>query len=259
MMNKWEGIVIRSIPYGESNSIVTLYTREAGKVTAMARGAKKPRSKLVAVTQLFTYGSFLIRKGRGMGTLEQGEQINSMRFIREDLEAMAYTSYIVEIVDRLTEENERRQGVYTLLYEALNAINEHYDPEAISLFVEWKMLVVGGIHPILHECANCHATEGEFAFSFRAIGFICHRCFHTDKYSVRITPNQLKLIRTFATVPISSVGDLTLKKETKTFLKRIVRTVYDEQLGVYFKTRAFLDQLETTPNLLPIKRAPKEE
>ena len=136
-----------------------------------------------------------------MGTLEQGEQIDAMRFIREDLEATAYASYIVEIVDRLTEDNERVFGVYDLLYEALHAINEQYDPEAIALFVEWKMLPVGGIHPILHECANCHATEGEFAFSFREIGFLCHRCFHTDKYLVRITPNQLKFIRTFYYCP----------------------------------------------------------
>ena len=158
LLNKWEGIIIRSIPYGESNSIVTLYTREVGKVTAMARGAKKPRSRLASITQLFTFGSFLIRKGRGMGTLEQGEQINALRFIREDLEATAYASYIVEIIDRLTEDNEQLYGVYDLLHEALHAINEKFDPEAISLFVEWKMLPIGGIHPILHECANCHAT-----------------------------------------------------------------------------------------------------
>ena len=259
MMNKWEGIIIRSIPYGESNSIITLYTREAGKVTAMARGAKKPRSRLASVTQLFTFGSFLIRKGRGMGTLEQGEQIEAMRFIREDLEAMAYASYIVEIIDRLTEDNEKRYGVYELLHEALSAINEHYDPEAISLFVEWKMLPVGGIYPILDECANCHATEGEFAFSFREIGFLCHRCFNFDRYSVRITPKQLKLIRTFSTVPISRIGDLNLKKETKHFMKKIVRTVYDEQLGIQFKARSFLDQLESTPELLPKKETPEKE
>lgn len=259
MLNKWEGIVIRTIPYGESNKIVTLYSREAGKVTVMARGAKKPRSKFAAITQPFTHGSFLIRKGRGMGTLSQGEQIESMRFIREDLEATAYASYVVEIIDRLTEQDERIHGVYDLLYEALHAINEGYDPEAISLFVEWKMLPVGGIHPILHECANCHATEGEFAFSFKYIGFLCHRCFSVDRYLTRITPTQLKLIRTFYTVPINRVGNLTLKDETKAFMKKIVRTVYDEQLGVWFKSRSFLDQLEATPALLPKKENPEKK
>lgn len=258
MLNKWEGIILRTIPYGESNKIVTLYTREAGKMTAMARGAKKTRSKLAAVTQPFTYGSFLIRKGRGMGTLSQGEPINSMRFIRENLEATAYASYIVEIIDRLTEDNERVPGIYDLLYESLQAINDEFDPEAISLFVEWKMLPVGGIHPILHECANCRATEGEFGFSFKEIGFLCHRCFSVDRYLTRITPTQLKLIRTFYTVPIHRVGNLTLKKETKMFMKKVVRTIYDEQLGIWFKARAFLDQLESTPELLPKRKTPEE-
>ena len=167
MLNKWEGIILRSIPYGESNKIVTIFTREAGKLTAMARGAKKPASRLAAVTQPFMHGSFLIRTGRGMGTLEQGEPIDSMRHIREDLEATAYASYIVELIDRLSDDNNRVAGIYNLLHEALHAINEQYDPEAIALFVEWKMLPVAGIHPILHQCANCSATEGEFAFSFQ--------------------------------------------------------------------------------------------
>ncbi len=61
MLNKWEGIILKSIPYGESNKIVTLYTREAGKMTAMARGAKKPASRLAAVTQTFTYGYYLTK------------------------------------------------------------------------------------------------------------------------------------------------------------------------------------------------------
>lgn len=259
MLNKWEGIVIRTIPYGESHKIVTLLTKEAGKVTAMARGAKKPRSKLAAITQPFMHGSFLVRQGRGMGTLSQGEQIESMRFIREDLEATAYASYIVEMIDRLTEDDDQMSGLYGLLYDALRAINEQYDPEAIALFVEWKMLRVGGIHPILHECAHCHATDGEFAFSFREIGFLCHRCFAIDPYAVKLTPTQLKLIRTFYTVPIHQVGNLSLKKETKDFMKKIVRTIYDEQIGVWFKTRAFLDQLEATPALLPKKENPASE
>lgn len=257
-MNKWEGIVLRSIPYGETNKIVTIFTREAGKLTAMARGAKKPASRLAAITQPFMECSFLIRTGRGMGTLEQGEPSRSMRYLRENLEATAYASYIVELIDRLTEDQERISGVYMLLAEALHAIDEQYDPEAIALFVEWKMLPVAGIHPVLHQCANCGATEGEFAFSFQQIGFLCHRCFDVDRYLIRLTPNQLKLIRTFYTVPIHRLGNLTLKKSTKHFMKKIIRTIYDEQVGIRLKSRAFLDQLEATPELLPKKENSEE-
>lgn len=259
MLNKWEGIVIRTIPYGESNKIVTLFTEEAGKITMMARGAKKPRSKLAAVTQPFTHGIYLMRKGRGMGTLSQGEPVESMRFIREDLEATAYASYIVEIIDRLTDENAHINGVYMLLKEALHAINEEYDAEAITLFVEWKMLRVGGIHPFLHGCASCQATDGEFGFSFQQMGFLCHRCFHHDRYIIKLTPTQIRLIRTFYTVPIHQVGDISLKKETKELMKKLVRTIYDEQLGVYFKSRKFLETLEKTPELQSVKRKPESE
>ncbi|MFD1203879.1 MULTISPECIES: DNA repair protein RecO [Sporosarcina] len=259
MLNKWEGIILKSIPYGEANKIVTVYTREAGKMTAMARGAKKPASRLAAVTQNFTHGYFLIRTGRGMGTLEQGDPIDSMRHIREDLEATAYASYVVELIDKLTDDLDQRANVFGLLQAALHAINEGYDPEAISLFVEWKMLPVAGVHPVLHQCANCGATEGEFAFSFQEIGFLCHRCFSTDPYLIRITPTQLRLIRTFYTVPIEQVGSLTLKRATKQFMKKLVRTVYDEQTGIRLKSRAFLDQLERTPELFPKRENPEKK
>ena len=73
MLHKWEGIVIKSRSYGESNKIVTLMTREAGKVAVMARGAKKPTSRLAGITQTFMHGMFVVQRTSGMGTLQQGK------------------------------------------------------------------------------------------------------------------------------------------------------------------------------------------
>lgn len=256
MLNRIEGIVLKTQDYGESNKIVTIYSREGGKVTAMARGAKKPASRLAAITQPFTHGSFLVQQGRGMGTMQQGEQMESYRHIREDIEATAYASFVVELIDRAVEERTAQPAIFNLLQQALYAISEEYDPEAIALFVEWKMLPVTGIYPTLHQCANCGATDGEFAFSFQQIGFLCHRCFDIDRYIIRLTPAQVKLIRTFYTVPIEQVGKLTLKKETKTFIKKIVRTIYEEQTGIRLKSRSFIDQLDRSPQYFPKKENP---
>ncbi len=225
----------------------------------MARGAKKPASRLAAITQPFTHGSFLIQQGRGMGTMQQGEQLESYRHIREDIEATAYASFIVELIDRAVEEGTSQPAIFNLLQQALHAIAEHYDPEAIALFVEWKMLPVTGIYPTLHQCANCGATDGEFAFSFQQIGFLCHRCFNVDPYIIRLTPPQVKLIRTFYNVPIEQVGKLTLKKETKSFMKKIVRTIYEEQTGIRLKSRLFLDQLDRSPQYFPKTETPSTE
>ncbi|MBD8031865.1 MULTISPECIES: DNA repair protein RecO [Solibacillus] len=256
MLHKWEGIVLKARAYGESNKIVTIMTREAGKVACMARGAKKPTSRLAGVTQPFMHGSFLVQRTSGMGTLQQGEHFNSMRHIQTDITATAYASYIVEIVDRLVEEGKPEQYAFEILIQALNAIEEGYDPEAITLFVDWKMLPYAGVQPILHACAGCGAVDGEFAFSFSQGGFICHRCFHMDQYIIRLSPTQLKLIRMFYTVPIDQVGKLELKSQTKQFIKKIVTTIYEEQTGIRLKSRSFIEQLERTPLL---QREKKEE
>lgn len=251
MLHKWEGIVLRARAYGESNKIVTLMTREAGKVACMARGAKKPTSRLAGVTQPFMHGSFLVQRTSGMGTLQQGEHYSSMRHIQTDIHATAYASYVVELVDRLIEEGSAEPFAFELLLQALSAIEEGYDPEAIALFVDWKMLPYAGVQPILHACAGCGAVDGEFAFSFTQGGFLCHRCFGLDAYIIRLTPTQLKLIRMFYTVSIEQVGKLDLKPQTKQFIKKIVTTIYEEQTGIRLKSRSFIEQLERTPELKP--------
>ena len=246
MLHKWEGIVLKNRAYGESNKMVTLMTKEAGKVTVMARGAKKPTSRLAGVTQSFMHGVFVVQKNSGMGTLQQGEHISSMRHIQTDIYATAYASYIVELVDRLVDEGPE-PFAFDVLQQALYAIEEEYDPEAIALFVDWKLLPYTGVQPILHACASCGSIEGEFAFSFSQGGFLCHRCFHKDQYIIRLSPTQLKLIRMFYSLPIDQIGKLDLKKGTKQFIKKIVTTIYEEQTGIRLKSRTFLEQIERTP------------
>ena len=256
MLHKWEGIILKARAYGESNKIVTLMTREAGKVACMARGAKKPTSRLAGVTQPFVHGSFLVQRTTGMGTLQQGEHFNTMRHIQTDIMATAYASYLAELVDRLIEESGPEPYAFEVLLQGLNAIEEGHDPEAIALFVDWKMLPYAGVQPILHACAGCGAVDGEFAFSFPQGGFLCHRCFHLDPYIIRLSPTQLKLIRMFYTVPIEQVGKLELKPQTKQFIKKIVTTIYEEQTGIRLKSRNFIEQLERTPLM---QREPKKE
>lgn len=249
MFNKWEGIVLKSRPYGESNKIVTIMTRENGKMTVMARGAKKPTSRLASVTLNFSHGMYVIQHSKGMGTLQQGELLHSRRFLTTDIVATAYASYIVELIDRLIEEGRPEPFVFEVLKQALNAIEEQSDPEAICLFVDWKLLPYAGVQPILHACSGCGEVEGEFAYSFSQGGFLCHRCYHLDPYIIRLTPKQLKLIRMFYTVPIDQIGKLDLKKETKQFIKKIVTTIYEEQTGMRLKSRSFIEQVERSPNL----------
>lgn len=243
MFQKCEGIVIRTNHYGETNKIVTLYTREWGKIGVMARGAKKPNSRLAAITQLFTYGQFLVQKSSGLGGLQQGEMISSMRAIKEDIVLTAYASYVIDLTDKSTDEKKPNPFLFELLFQTLNYINEGYDPEIIVHIYEMKMLNTLGLYPTLNQCTVCGSTDGTFSFSIREGGFICHRCLEKDPYHYKISQATVKLLRLFYFIDISRLGNISVKPETKAELKKIISAYYDEYSGLQLKTKKFLNQI----------------
>ncbi|WP_078379661.1 DNA repair protein RecO [Sutcliffiella halmapala] len=245
MLHKCEGIVIRTNAYGESNKIVTLYTKELGKVGVMARGATKPSSRLTSVSQLFSHGMYLFQKGSGLGSLQQGEILESMRSIREDIFLTAYSSYVVELLDKVTEEGRRNPHLYELLYLMLHYINEGIDPEILTFIYEVKMLEAIGITPELNKCASCSSTEGTFAFSIKEGGYLCHRCFHKDPHLIKASPATLRLLRTFYYYDLNRIGNLSLKEETRKELRFILDEYYDAYSGIMLKSKRFLKQMDS--------------
>ncbi|WP_053367175.1 DNA repair protein RecO [Bacillus sp. FJAT-27245] len=245
MLQKCEGIIIRTTDYGETNKVVTLFTREWGKAGAMARGAKKPNSRLSAATQLLTHGYFLVHKGSGMGSLQQGEIISSMKSIREDIFLTAYASYIAELTDKAVEDRKPNPFLFELLYQTLNYLNEGYDPEILMFIYEMKMLNVMGLYPILDQCAVCGSTDGHFSFSIREGGFICHRCIEKDPYHFKLSQAGARLLRLFYYFDLARLGNISVKKETKDELKRIISAYYEEYSGLSLKSKRFLDSMDS--------------
>jgi len=244
MVEKYEGIVIRTTDYGESNKIVTIFTREAGKIAGMARGAKKTNSRLASPTQLFTYGYFMIHGNRGLGTMQQAELITSFRAIREDIFKTAYATYILDLIDKGTGEKERNPFIFELLLQTLQYINEEYDSEIVTNIFEMKMLNVLGFYPEMNRCAVCGNTEAQFGFSIKENGLICHQCFDTDPHFFPLSQNAVKLLRLFYFFDIHRLGSISVKPETKKELKDIISLYYDEYSGLQLKSKRFLDQLD---------------
>lgn len=244
MLERVEAIVIKTVDYGETNKIITLYTKERGKIAAMARGAKKPRSQFAAVTQPFIHGSYVIYKGTGLGSLNQGDPIKSFRKIREDLINASYAMYMAELVDKLTEENKHYMWLFDWFYLCLLHMEEGADPEVLARIFEIKMLEVAGISPDFEKCMCCGSKETPIAFSIRYAGFICARCSHKDEHAFPCSAQTVRLIKLFADMNLHRLGNISLKQQTKSELKQIIRAYYDEYSGVSLKSRRFLDQLD---------------
>src|SRR5690625_5013699 len=153
MLETIEGIVIKTQDYGETHKIVTIYSKEIGKFSAICRGANRPRSRFSSLTQLFIQGQFLVYLSKGLSTINQGEVIQSFRQIREDIVKTAYASYAVELVDKLTEEKERNDFLYNELQVTFNRINEGKEEPFIPiLMLELKLYKNEGIAPVVNKC-----------------------------------------------------------------------------------------------------------
>lgn len=250
MLQKCEGIVIRTTDYGETNKIVTIYTREFGKLGVMARGAKKPKSRLSAVSQIFTYGYFLIQTSSGLGTMQQGEMISSMRTIREDIFKTGYAAYIVDLLDKGVEEKSKNPFLFELLIQTLNYINSDHDIDIITNIFEMKMLNVLGLYPVMNQCAVCGNKDGRFGVSIRENGLICHRCFEKDPYHLPASQAAIKLLRLFYYFDLSRLGSISVKEETKKELRSIISMYYDEYSGLQLKSKKFLDQIDKFREML---------
>ncbi|WP_096434613.1 DNA repair protein RecO [Alteribacter populi] len=244
MLQKAEGIVIRTNDYGETNKIVTLFTREHGKLALMARGAKRPKSRFASSAQLFIYGTFIYHQSQGIGTLNQADVSDSFRHIRSDLMLTAYGAYMVEMIDKLTEDRHRNPFLFEMLYQILQRINEGEDSEVLVRVYETKMLQVAGITPFLDACVNCGRKEGRFAFSLKEAGSLCDRCFEIDPYRLNVSLGTLKLLRLFHYLDVHRIGNIQVKESTKQELKHVLSLYYDEYSGLRLKSKRFLDQME---------------
>lgn len=247
-MEKVEGIIIRTVDYGETHKIVSILTKEMGKIGLVARGAKKPRSRMAALTQPFIYGSFLVSPSKNLGTLQQGEIIDSMREIREDIVKTAYAAYLSELTDKVLEQNEVDVFLFQQLLHTLNRLKTEMHPEIIIMLYEMKIFEKGGFAPNLQGCVNCRRKEGITHFSVSEGGFLCQSCHSVDVSATPLTEKLFQILRVLRYANIDQIGQVSIKEENRKKLRKIMNEYYDQYGGFYLKSRKFLDQLDMFNN-----------
>ncbi|MFD0682658.1 MULTISPECIES: DNA repair protein RecO [unclassified Paenibacillus] len=244
MQYRVQGIVIRSMDYGENNKIITLFTREIGKVAVIVRGAKKVKSRYSSVAQLFTCGDYLFFKSGQLGTLNHADIIESNHHLREELYKTSYASYIAELTDRMLGDQEANVFLYEQLLAAYQGLDSDKDMQIIVHIYEMKIWMQSGYQPELDECVSCRSSSGEMRFSAGMGGILCERCRTKDPKALPLSAGTLKLIRLFARMDIRRLGQIDVKPETKESLKKLMRSYFDTHIGLVLKSRNFLDQMD---------------
>ncbi|MFS0727566.1 DNA repair protein RecO [Paenibacillus sp. 1P07SE] len=244
MLYRTEGIVIRSMPYGEGNAIITILTNTHGKAGIMVRGAKKLKSRHGSLAQPFTHGEFVFFRKSGLGTLNHGEIIESHHKLRERLELSAYAAYAAELCDRALQDEEAGAFIFEQLRACFSALEEGKDPQITLHLFEMKIIQLAGYAPQMDCCLHCGREDGTFSFSARLGGILCHRCRSMDTFALKPGDGALKLLRMFKQLDLRRLGSVQVSAETKAELRTCMRSMLDAHLPLNLKSRDFLDQME---------------
>jgi DNA repair protein RecO (recombination protein O) len=244
LFEKLEGIVIRVKDYGESDKLVWIYTREKGKISCIAKGAKRTNSRLAACTQLFTYGIFVIQPSSGLSTIKQGDVINNLSSIKKDIVLTAYSAYVCELLDKATEEKRSNPYLFQLLMQVIVYIDEGLDAEILKQIYDVKMLEVLGIKPRLVSCSVCEKTDNLVGFSLKNGGMLCNNCANQDNKIIYLRQQLIKLMMIYAMLDITKIGKIRVSDQSKKILSRIINSYYEEYSGLNLKSKKFLEQLD---------------
>lgn len=144
--------MLKHYDYGEADRMLTIYTRQRGKLRAMAKGARKIRSRKGGHVEPFTHVSLLLAKGRNWFIVSQAEAIDTFNALREDLETIGYASYIIELLDKFTYEEEENNGLYRLLVNTLTRLNRGDELTVLLRYYEIRLLDLLGFRPELQSC-----------------------------------------------------------------------------------------------------------
>ncbi len=173
-----EAILVAARDWGEADKMVTLFSREHGKIIAFANGARRPKSPLAGGMQLFTHMDVRVVSGKNYDSVKQCEMKNSFRQVQEDFNCMAYGTFIAELVAELCPEKQPEPQVFDLLLEVLKILPMR-NPRMVALAWAWQMLFIMGYYPDFKQCVICgQALVLPGYFCFLNGGCICSNCNH---------------------------------------------------------------------------------
>lgn len=171
------GIILSSMPVGEFDRRLVLLTKERGKVSVFAKGARRVSSPLCGVTRVFAMGTFELYEGRTSYDMKSAAISNFFNELTKDYEAVYYGYYFAELVEYFTKENLDGSAFLNLLYCGFRALSARkMDKNLIRYTFELKCLVLNGEYPQVFSCGGCQCEDRLGAFSASKQSLLCDKC-----------------------------------------------------------------------------------
>ena len=228
---KVKGIILSENNMGDYDKMLTILTPNFGKISCSAKGARRPKSALLAGTQLFCFGEFLLYQGTSTYHINSCEIIEMFYKIRTDLDKLKYAIHINKIVQDVTDENENCYQILQLYLNTLYMLSEtQKDKELIVSIFKLRLLSILGFMPRVMACVTCREKEQLSYFSIRDNGFKCEPCSRQDKSSLYMSESTKNAIKYTVSAPAKKLFSFELKNEALEEFKLITRIYFNEKM-----------------------------
>jgi len=242
-----QAIVLGHIEYGEADRILKLFTFEKGKITAIAKGVRKIRSRKAGHLEPFTRVNLFLAKGRNLDIVTQAETVDSYMGLREDLERVAFASYVVEVLDRFTYEEGQNVSMFRLLADTLSRLETQNNLETVVHYYEIRMLDLLGFRPQLFECIDCgkNTLPEDQYFSPLVGGVICPSCGRARSEAWPLDQDVLRYMRHLQRSKWRQVENIEIPQEIEVGLADLIERHFTYLLERKLNTPSFLREVQS--------------
>lgn len=221
-----DGIVLRRRNLGEADSIFTVFSIQQGKFDAVARGVRKPRSKMRGHLEPLTRAQMQLAQGRTLDVFTQAEMTAAHRVLKEDFDLLATAIYCCELVDRFTADRVPQRPIFDLLVDVLEALDAGASA-SLARYFEVHLLSMTGYALQLDGCAHCgaHLPEEDALLSPAAGGLLCRQCRPLGAAGRIVDARAIKVLRFARRASVAEFNALRLDDELAASLQRALGDV----------------------------------
>ncbi len=234
---KTRGVVLKQMPLGEADRILTLCTHDRGKVRAVARGVRRMKSRLSGHLEPLTHVRISVAEGRDLDHLNEAETVHSFRALREDLDRVSVAVYLCELTDSFTAEGAPTPEILELLLATMRMMEGGEGSPMLVHAFEAKVLGYSGFGPEVQRCAQCRSEldPDDHVHSSSAGGILCPSCkVKSGDAMVSVSMNAIKVLRFLQRESIRRAPSLNVSPalvgEVERLLSAYIRHVLEREL-----------------------------
>lgn len=240
---KVTGMVLSTMPVLENDRRVVLLTKEKGKITAFAKGSKKPNSPLSAACQPFVFGEFEIYEGRTAYNIRNANVKNYFLELVTDFYGAYYGFYFLELADYYGREGNDESVTINLLYQTFRALlNDNIPNELIKVIYELKLMTINGEYPQMVNCTNCGSEENIRYYSDNNNGVCCEVCKKNDCF--QIEDSTIYAMQYIIFTPIGKLYNFNVTKEVLYEMRMIINRFKNKYIDKNMKSLEILENLK---------------